>query len=283
MELFRYGPAGHERPAVRDDRGATFAAEAVTADYDGTFFATDGIERVAAALQQGSLPPLELGDERIGPPLATPMAIVCIGMNYVAHAAESGSAPPEHPVVFFKHPGTMVGPDDPVVIPRGSQKTDWEVELAAVIKQTPRYLTSTAEALDYVAGYTIVNDVSERAFQIEISGGQWSKGKSAPSFSPVGPILRPAAELDPGNLRLRTWINDSPTQDSSTSDLIFSLPELIVHLSHYMLLMPGDLLLTGTPEGVALSGRFPYLQPGDRIAMEIDGLGRQQQSVVADA
>jgi len=281
MELFRFGPAGAESPAVRDEAGNTFALTGLTRDLDGAFLAADGIDRAREALAAGALAPVEVGGERIGPPVARPMAVVCIGMNYAAHAAESGAAPPGYPVVFLKHPACVVGPDDNVVIPRGSTKTDWEVELTAVIKRTPRYLDDPAEALDYVAGYTIANDVSERAFQIEISGGQWSKGKCAATFSPVGPTMRPADELDPAGLRLRSWVNDEPRQDSSTADLIFSLQELIVHLSHHMLLMPGDLLCTGTPEGVALSGRFPYLAPGDVVTMEIDGLGRQRQTIVA--
>lgn len=281
MELFRSGPPGTERPAVRDDAGDTFALDSLTPDLDGAFFADDGIERTRAALAAGRLEPIALDGARIGPPVARPMAVVCIGMNYARHAAESGAAPPEYPVVFFKHPGAVVGPDDDLIIPRGSQKTDWEVELAAIIKRTPRHLTDAADALDYVAGYTIANDVSERAFQLEISGGQWSKGKSSESFSPLGPIVRPADELDPGNLRLRTWVNGESRQDSSSADMIFALPELIVHLSHHMLLMPGDVLCTGTPEGVALSEKFPYLTPGDVVTMEIEGLGRQRQRVVA--
>ncbi len=281
MELFRYGPVGAEAPAVRDNSGTTFAIDGIAPDLDGDFFAADGIARVRAALSAGDLRPIDVADQRIGAPVARPMAVVCIGMNYAKHAAESGAAPPENPVVFFKHPACVVGPDDNLVIPRNSEKTDWEVELAAVVKRTPRYLSDSSTALDYVAGYTIANDVSERAFQLEISGGQWSKGKCAESFSPLGPVLRPADELDPGNLRLRTWVNDEPRQDSSSADLIFSLPELITHLSHYMLLMPGDVICTGTPEGVALSGRFPYLSPGDVVTMEVDGLGRQRQTVVA--
>ena len=281
MELFRYGAPGAERPAVRDDAGQTYDASSVTADYDGDFLAADGIERLRTALGAGGLSPVDVTDQRIGSPIARPPAIVCIGMNYAAHAAESGSAPPEYPVVFFKHPGCVVGPDDDVILPPGSAKSDWEVELAVVIKKTPRYLTDPAQAADYIAGYAVANDLSERAWQLEISGGQWSKGKCAETFNPLGPILRPADEVDAGRLGLRTWINGELRQDSSTADLIFSVPELIVHLSQHMLLMPGDVVSTGTPEGVALSGRFPYLQVGDVMVMEIDGLGRQEQRVVA--
>ncbi|MER5627664.1 fumarylacetoacetate hydrolase family protein [Streptosporangium sp. NPDC002544] len=279
MELFRFGPAGSERPAVRHE-GREYHLTPLTADLDGAFFAADGIERVAAALAAGELPEIDTAGQRIGSPIARPAAVVCIGMNYAAHAAESGAAPPEQPVVFLKHPGCVVGPDDEVILPPGSVKTDWEVELAVVMKRTPRYLSDPSEALDYVAGYALSNDLSERAFQLEVSGGQWSKGKCAETFNPLGPVLRPAAELRPDRLRLRSWVNGEPRQDSSTADMIFSVPELIVHLSHHMLLLPGDVISTGTPEGVGLSGRFPYLKAGDVVSMEIDGLGRQEQKVV---
>ncbi|MFI7435899.1 fumarylacetoacetate hydrolase family protein [Micromonospora haikouensis] len=279
MELFRFGAPGKERPAVRHE-GREYDLTGLTADLDGSFFETDGIERVAAALAAGTLDPVDTTGQRIGAPIARPPAVVCIGMNYAAHATESGAAPPQYPVVFLKHPGCVVGPDDDVVLPLGSTKTDWEVELAVVMKRTPRHLTDPADALDYVAGYALANDLSERAFQIEVSGGQWSKGKCAETFNPLGPVLRPASELDPGRLRLRSWVNGEPRQDSSTADMIFSVPELIVHLSQHMLLMPGDVVNTGTPEGVALSGRFPYLRVGDVVALEIEGLGRQEQTVV---
>ncbi|WP_431977194.1 fumarylacetoacetate hydrolase family protein [Micromonospora haikouensis] len=279
MELFRFGAPGKERPAVRHE-GREYDLTRLTADLDGSFFETDGIERVAAALAAGTLDPVDTAGQRIGAPIARPPAVVCIGMNYAAHATESGAAPPQYPVVFLKHPGCVVGPDDDVVLPLGSTKTDWEVELAVVMKRTPRHLTDPADALDYVAGYALANDLSERAFQIEVSGGQWSKGKCAETFNPLGPVLRPASELDPGRLRLRSWVNGEPRQDSSTADMIFSVPELIVHLSQHMLLMPGDVVNTGTPEGVALSGRFPYLRVGDVVALEIEGLGRQEQTVV---
>ncbi|WP_432954054.1 fumarylacetoacetate hydrolase family protein [Micromonospora haikouensis] len=279
MELFRFGAPGKERPAVRHE-GREYDLTGLTADLDGSFFETDGIERVAAALAAGTLDPVDTTGQRIGAPIARPPAVVCIGMNYAAHATESGAAPPQYPVVFLKHPGCVVGPDDDVILPLGSTKTDWEVELAVVMKRTPRHLTDPADALDYVAGYALANDLSERAFQIEVSGGQWSKGKCAETFNPLGPVLRPASELDPGRLRLRSWVNGEPRQDSSTADMIFSVPELIVHLSQHMLLMPGDVVNTGTPEGVALSGRFPYLRVGDVVALEIEGLGRQEQTVV---
>jgi 2,4-didehydro-3-deoxy-L-rhamnonate hydrolase len=282
MELFRHGALGRERTAVRDDSGATFSVEGIAADFDGEFFAGDGVERIGEALAAGSLPAVEVDGERVGSPVSRPMAVICIGMNYAAHAAESGAEPPTAPIVFFKHPSAICGPTDDLLIAPGSEKTDWEVELGVVMKSTPRHLKSAEEALAHVAGYVLIDDVSERAFQIEVSGGQWSKGKAYPSFAPIGPVFRPASELDPGNLRLRSWVNGEPRQDSSTADLIFSVPELIVDLSRFMNLMPGDVIATGTPEGVALSGNYPYLQAGDVVEMEIEGLGRQRQVCVAD-
>ncbi|WP_155053958.1 fumarylacetoacetate hydrolase family protein [Streptomyces blattellae] len=280
MQLMRHGAVGAEQPAVRDSQGRTFDARPVTADYDGPFLEADGTERLRAALDAGELPEIDISGRRLGSPIARPTAVVCIGMNYAAHAAESGSAPPPYPVVFLKHPGCVIGPNDDVIMPVGSAKTDWEVELAVVIKKTPRYLSDPAQAADYIAGYALANDLSERAFQLETSGGQWSKGKCAETFNPLGPVLRPAAEVDPDDLRLRTWINGELRQDSTTADMIFSVADILVHLSRHMLLMPGDVVSTGTPQGVALSGRYPYLKVGDVMAMEIEELGRQEQRIV---
>jgi len=263
--------------------GATFDLATLTADLTGDFLADGGVDRVRAELAAGRLSTVDEAGQRIGAPVAKPGAVICIGQNYAAHAAESGSAPPERPIIFFKHPNTVVGPDDDVLIPRGATKVDWEVELAVVIGSTVRYLESPERALSHVAGYTIGNDVSERALQIEQSGGQWSKGKNAETFNPLGPVLVPAADLgDPQKLGLRSWVNGEPRQDSSTADMIFSVAELIYDLSQYMVLEPGDVVNTGTPEGVALSGRFPYLKAGDVVELEIDGLGRQR-SVLKDA
>jgi 2-keto-4-pentenoate hydratase/2-oxohepta-3-ene-1,7-dioic acid hydratase in catechol pathway len=202
-------------------------------------------------------------------------------MNYAAHAAESGSAPPERLVMFMKSPNTVIGPDDDVVIPRGSRKTDWEVELGVVIGRRASALASEDDAAGCIAGYVVANDLSEREWQLEISGGQWSKGKSAPTFCPVGPWLVTPDEVDGHDLRLRSFVNGEPRQDSRTSDLIFGIHRIVFELSRYLALEPGDLVLTGTPEGVALSGRFPYLAPGDVVELEIEGLGRQRQTAVA--
>jgi len=280
VELLRLGAVGQERPYVRSADGTVYDLSSVTADIDGAFLASDGIARARAALDAGSLPVAPTNGLRVGAPIAKPAAVVCIGQNYVAHAAESGAEPPKEPIVFFKHPNTVVGPYDDVLVPRGSTRTDWEVELAVVIGRTARYLSSDEEALACIAGYTISNDVSERAFQLEVSGGQWSKGKCCETFNPLGPALVPADEIDdPQNLDLKSWVNGEPRQDSNTRDMIFSVAALVRDLSQYMTLDPGDILNTGTPEGVALSGRFPYLSPGDTMECEIQGLGRQKQAL----
>jgi 2-keto-4-pentenoate hydratase/2-oxohepta-3-ene-1,7-dioic acid hydratase in catechol pathway len=278
MKFLRVGPAGAERPVVFSG-GRHLDLTPLTSDVDGAFLA-----RVTAdGLDLTGLPEVDITGQRVGSPIARPGAIVCIGLNYAAHAAESGVDTPKNPVVFYKAPNTMVGPNDDIRIPRGSVKADWEVELAVVIGRRARYLASTDEALNCIAGYAVANDVSERTFQIEISGGQWSKGKSCETFNPMGPWLVTPDEVAPGGagLRLRSWVNGEPRQDSSTDDLIFDVATLIHQLSQYMVLDPGDVINTGTPEGVGLSGRFPYLKPGDVVEMEIDGLGRQRTPVVA--
>ena len=277
MELLRLGPLGHERPYVRDDAGVIRDLSALTRDIDGAFLAADGIARVREALGRGELPPADVDGLRVGAPVARPTAVLCIGQNYAAHAAESGSEPPAHPVLFFKHPNTVVGPHDVVLLPPGAEKVDWEVELAVVIGKPARYLPSPEAARDVIAGYTISNDVSERAYQLDVSGGQWSKGKCSETFNPLGPALVPADEVDPQALRLRSFVNGEPRQDSSTADMIFPVLQLVHELSHYLVLEPGDVINTGTPQGVALSGRFPYLQDGDEMTIEIEGLGRQYQ------
>lgn len=280
MRFARLGPVDGETPVVFMGDTA-YDLRSITPDIDGAFLTGGGIDQVRAALESGALPVLDGADElRIGAPIARPSAVVCIGMNYAAHAAESGSAPPEIPIMFLKTPNTVVGPNDDVRIPRGSTKTDWEVELGVVIGERTSYLESPEDALGRIAGFVTANDVSERDFQMAASGGQWSKGKCAPGFNPTGPWLVTPDEVDAGALRLRSWVNGEPRQDSSTADLIFDVATVIWHLSQYLQLEAGDLVLTGTPEGVALSGRFPYLAPGDVCEVEIEGLGRQRQRFV---
>jgi 2-keto-4-pentenoate hydratase/2-oxohepta-3-ene-1,7-dioic acid hydratase in catechol pathway len=276
MKYMRVGPVGAERPVAHTD-GRYFDLSGITGDIDGAFLAAGGVTEVSG------LPEIDITGLRIGAPIARPGVVLCVGLNYAAHAAESGAANPEFPVVFYKAPNTVVGPYDDVLVPRGSTKTDWEVELAVVIGRPARYLASPQEALAHIAGYAVANDVSERDFQLAVSGGQWSKGKSCETFNPLGPYLVTPDELgDPGKLGLRSWVNGEPRQDSSTADMIFDVAYLVWHLSQYTVLDPGDLISTGTPEGVALSGRFPYLAAGDVMEVEIDGLGRQR-SVVKDA
>src|SRR4051812_34097143 len=215
MELLRLGPPGQERPAVRHE-GVVRDLSSLTSDIDGAFLSSGGIERTRAALREGGLPVLEGAEAlRTGPPVARPAAVICIGQNYAAHAAESGSAPPETPIVFFKHPNTVVGPYDDVRVPRGSSRTDWEVELAVVIGRQARYLGSPDDALRHVPGYTVGNDVSDREFQLSLSGGQWSRGKCSETFTPLGPWLVPADDVpDPQKLGLRSWVNGETRQDS---------------------------------------------------------------------
>jgi 2-keto-4-pentenoate hydratase/2-oxohepta-3-ene-1,7-dioic acid hydratase in catechol pathway len=281
MKFLRYGNKGAEKPAV-ELQGSVFDLLPITADIDGAFFSSGGAADAAAAIEAGDLPKISIAGQRLGAPLVGTSAILCIGMNYVAHAAESGSAPPDTPVLFLKHPGCIVGPDDNVIIPHGAKKTDWEVELAIVIGKEARYLTSPDQSRAHIAGYTISNDVSERAFQIEESGGQWSKGKCSETFNPLGPyVVTPDEIPDPQALELRSWVNGEARQDSNTRDMIFSVDYLIWHLSQYLVLRPGDIINTGTPQGVALSGRFPYLQSGDVMTIEISGLGRQQQTLIS--
>ena len=276
MRFARLGDRGSEMPVVVTDHG-TFDISSIVSDLDGAALASGALAEVAGAIAAGRLP--EVGNPerlRTGSPIARPGAVYCIGMNYAAHAAESGSAPPTIPILFLKPSNTVVGPFDTVDIPRASAKTDWEVELGLVIGRTALYLDSPADAAAHIAGYVTVNDVSEREFQLELSGGQWSKGKAAPGFTPVGPWLVTPDEVDATTLRLRSFVNGEPRQHSSTADLIFGVDHLVWYLSQFLQLDPGDLILTGTPEGVALSGRFPYLAEGDVVEIEVDGLGRQR-------
>ena len=281
MKFARLGTPGTEVPVlVEGDRYLDLRS--LTSDVNGDFLAGDFRSRVAAARDAGELP--ELADAaalRIGAPIARPSAVICVGMNYAAHAAESGSEPPTIPIIFLKTPNTVVGPNDAVTIPRGSEKTDWEVELGIVIGARASYLDSPEESMAHVAGFVAANDVSERDFQMAVSGGQWSKGKIAAGFNPTGPWLVTPDEVDHRALGLRSFVNGEPRQDSNTSDMIFTVEHIVHHLSQYVVLEPGDLILTGTPQGVALSGNYPYLAAGDVVEIEIDGLGRQRQEFVA--
>ncbi|MFD8281338.1 fumarylacetoacetate hydrolase family protein [Streptomyces solisilvae] len=283
MKLLRVGPVGAERPALLDQNGTLRDLSALVPDIDGALLADEvalaRVREAAAAEGDDALPAIEDGGVRIGPPLGRIGKIVCIGLNYHGHAAETGAAIPEEPIVFMKAPDTVVGPDDTVLVPRGSVKTDWEVELAIVIGRTARYLDSHEDALASVAGYAIAHDVSERAFQIE-RGGQWDKGKNCETFNPLGPWLVTADEVpDPQALDLRLWVNGELEQSGSTADQIFGVAEVVRYLSQFMTLYPGDVINTGTPAGVAM-GRpepKPYLRAGDVVELEIDGLGRQRQ------
>ncbi|EWM14399.1 fumarylacetoacetate hydrolase family protein [Kutzneria sp. 744] len=280
MQLLRLGAPGSERPAVRTEEGVVHDLTPVTADIDGAFLGGDGVARVRAALDAGDLPVLDDSNLRVGPPLAGIGKIICIGLNYSDHAAETGATAPDEPVVFLKTPDTVVGPYDEVLVPRKSVKTDWEVELGVVIGRTARYLDSHEEALACVAGYVLSHDVSEREFQIE-RGGTWDKGKNCETFNPLGPWLAPAEDIgDPQQLGLRLWVNGELKQDSSTKNMIFHVAEVIRYLSQFMVLRPGDLINTGTPAGVALgqADPKPYLRAGDVVELEIDGLGKQRQT-----
>ena len=276
MRFARLGEPGREVPVLVEG-DAYYDISPITEDIAGDFFRDETRARIAAAAHAGELTRVDADGARIGAPIARPSAIICVGMNYAAHAAESGAEPPKNVVIFHKTPNTIAGPNDDVAIPRGSRKTDWEVELGVVIKSRASYIDGPADALSYVAGYVLANDLSEREWQLEISGGQWGKGKSAPGFSPIGPWLVTPDEVDISDLRLRSWVNGEPRQDSTTADMIFDVPYIVWHLSQFMVLEPGDLILTGTPAGVALSGRFPYVKSRDVVELAIDGLGTQRQ------
>ncbi|MEV0594079.1 fumarylacetoacetate hydrolase family protein [Nonomuraea cavernae] len=278
MKLLRVGPVGQERPVVMDAAGNL--RDLGEPEIDGAFLASGGVARVRDALERDALPVIDAEGLRVGAPVARPGKIVCIGLNYRDHAAESGAEPPAEPVVFMKAADTMIGPYDEVLVPRGSVKTDWEVELAVVIGSRARYLGSREEALGVIAGYAVSNDVSEREFQLE-RGGQWDKGKSCETFNPLGPWLVTADEVaDPQALAMRLWVNGERRQDGDTKNMIFDVAEIIRYLSQFMVLEPGDVVNTGTPAGVAMGmpGQ-PYLRAGDVMELEIQGLGRQRQAV----
>ncbi|MFF7437133.1 fumarylacetoacetate hydrolase family protein [Streptomyces sp. NPDC008122] len=280
MKLLRVGPPGAERPALLDQDGTLRDLSALVDDIDGGLLAdASALDRVRGAAAAGVLPALDATGLRVGPPVGRIGKVVCIGLNYHGHAAETGQATPVEPVVFLKAADTVVGPDDTVLVPRGSVKTDWEVELAIVIGRTARYLETDEEALAHVAGYAVAHDVSEREFQIE-RGGTWDKGKNCETFNPLGPWLVTADEVpDPQDLGLKLWVNGELKQDGHTSDQIFPVAEVVRYVSRFMTLYPGDVINTGTPAGVAMGQPEPkpYLRPGDVVELEVEGLGRQRQ------
>jgi len=279
----RIGPVGAEKPVVRVDDETYVDVSDVVPDFDEAFFGSGGLSRlepvVAERTAAGAV--TAFAGERVGAPFARPHQILCIGLNYSDHAAETGQAVPAEPILFTKSPNTLVGPNDDVRIPRGSTKPDWEVELGIVIGRRTSYLDAVDDARDAVAGYVVVNDVSERAFQLE-RGGQWSKGKSAETFNPAGPWLVTPDEVDDVNA-LGLWldVNGVRRQTGSTATMVFDPFFLVHHLSQFLVLEPGDLINTGTPPGVGLGLTPPvWLQPGDVMELGIDGLGAQRQVVV---
>ena len=284
MKLIRFGKSGQEKPGVELPDGKRIDTSAFGEDYNEQFFTNDGIARLAAWLKtnQSTCPAVD-PSERLGAPFARPSKIVCIGLNYVDHAKETGAAIPTEPIVFFKSTTAIVGPNDQLVIPKNSQKTDWEVELAVVIGKKATYVDEK-DANDYIAGYVLHNDYSERAFQLE-RNGQWVKGKSCDTFAPLGPWLATPDEFkDIHNVRLWLTVNGKTLQDGNTSNLIFKIPFLVSYVSRFMTVLPGDVISTGTPAGVGLGFNPPiYLKEGDSMELGIDGLGTSQQKCVAYA
>lgn len=281
MKLIRFGEPGLEKPGLLLSQGKRIDASTFGEDYDEAFFANDGLRRLADwAKASAAGVPVVPNSVRLGPPIQRPSKIVCIGLNYSDHARESGAAIPTEPVLFFKSTSAICGPNDPVVIPRGSQKTDWEVELAVVISQRAIYVNE-ADVHTHIAGYLLHNDYSEREWQLE-RGGQWVKGKSADTFAPLGPFLATPDEIaDPHNLRLWLKVNGCTRQDSNTRQMAFQVPKLVSYISQFMTLLPGDVISTGTPPGVGLGLKPPvFLTPGDFVELGIEGLGEQRQVAV---
>jgi 2,4-didehydro-3-deoxy-L-rhamnonate hydrolase len=279
MKLIRFGNEGKEKPGIHLE-GKNYDLSAFIKDYDESFFEQNGLEKLAGIVNEEKLPLVEDG-QRIGSPIARPSKILCIGLNYAKHAKETGAAIPTEPILFMKSTTSLTGPFDNIIIPKNSEKTDWEVELGVVIGKKASYV-SEEEAMDYVAGYVLHNDVSERAFQLE-RGGTWDKGKGCDSFAPLGPWLVTKDEIpNPHQLRLWLSLNGKMMQDSNTDDLIFNIPQLISYSSQFMTLLPGDVISTGTPAGVGL-GFSPtiYLKPGDVVELGIDGLGSSKQTAIA--
>ncbi len=283
MKLLRFGPQGSEKPGLQLEDGERIDASGFGMDWNHDFFADPAnLERLAAWLEANrATAPRLSSDERLGPAVARPGKLICIGLNYSDHAAEAGMEIPAEPIVFFKATSAIVGPNDPVVIPKDSAKTDWEVELAFVIGKKASYVAE-ADALSHVAGYVLHNDYSERAWQLE-RGGQWVKGKSCDTFAPLGPFLATADEIpDPENLAMWLKVNGETKQNSSSSNLIFGIAHLVSYLSHFMTLEPGDIVSTGTPPGVGMGLKPPqFLKAGDVVELGIEGLGSSSQTSVA--
>ncbi|WP_322865016.1 fumarylacetoacetate hydrolase family protein [Aquicoccus sp. G2-2] len=279
MKLLRFGQAGQEKPGLLDADGVVRDLSGRVADFAGGGVSIEALETIRT-IEPESLPPVPQPG-RLGPCLGMVPNFYCIGLNYSRHAEEAGMAKPKEPIIFSKAASALSGPDDPVILPHGAKKGDWEVELGVVIGREAHYVAEP-DALSYVAGYCTVNDVSERAFQIERSG-QWIKGKSAPSFGPVGPYLVTPEEVgDPQALRLWLSLNGDVVQDSTTSDMIFGVAEIVAHMSQFMKLVPGDIIATGTPSGVGMGMKPPrFLRTGDVLELEVEGLGRQRQEIVA--
>jgi 2-keto-4-pentenoate hydratase/2-oxohepta-3-ene-1,7-dioic acid hydratase in catechol pathway len=281
MKLIRFGAAGNEKPGLLID-GKRRDVSAIVTDYNEAFFENGGLLQLQEALKNNTSFPVVSNEIRLGSPVARPSKIICIGLNYVDHCEETNAPIPAEPIIFFKSTTALCGPDDNVVIPKNSEKTDWEVELAFVISKKASYI-SEADAMDYVAGYCLHNDYSERAYQLE-RGGQWAKGKGCDTFAPLGPVLvTPDEVADVNNLSMWLTVNDKKYQNSNTSNLIFKIPFLIHYLSQFMTLLPGDVISTGTPPGVGL-GIKPepvYVKAGDVIELGIEGLGSSKQLAVA--
>ena len=280
MKLMRLGAPGAEKPAILAADGTIRDLSAHVADIGGAAIGSEGLAKIAL-VDPAALPVVPAGT-RIGAPVAGTGKFICIGLNYSDHAAETGATVPPEPIIFMKASSAIVGPNDDVLIPRGSEKTDWEVELAVVIGKTAKYV-SEDEALDYVAGYAVCHDVSERAFQAE-RAGQWTKGKSCDTFGPIGPWLVTKDEIaDPQNLRMWLTVNGQTMQDGSTATMVYGVKYLVSYLSQFMSLHPGDIISTGTPPGVGMGMKPPrYLKPGDVVELGIEGLGTQRQTFMAD-
>jgi 2-keto-4-pentenoate hydratase/2-oxohepta-3-ene-1,7-dioic acid hydratase in catechol pathway len=280
MKLIRFGEAGKEKPGVIIN-DARFDVSGYIHDYDERFFETDGLSLLTTIISEKPLKEIS-GDMRLGPPIARPSKLICIGLNYSDHATESKMQLPPEPVIFFKATSAIVGPNDDLIIPKNSKKTDWEVELAVVIGKKASYVDK-AVALNHVAGYLLHNDYSEREFQLE-RAGQWVKGKSCDTFAPLGPYLATPDEIpDVNDLRLWLTVNGTMMQDGNTKNLVFNIPHLVSYLSQFMTLLPGDIISTGTPAGVGL-GQKPepvYIKPGDVMELGIHGLGSSRQKAVA--